>query len=171
MAGLTKKDIIESIIFAATERRFSRHKLVDDLPAVALEDFQNELIQFGEEQLRESLSALSRTELIGAMEEWADQLAVLQERSGSEATARERNLRQRELAQRPRLQPAILAAARHFRACGLNAGEAWDKIKDAQYRTDDDKTVVIEGSKDQRLNQEMRVVSRQGSTAKTPNQI
>jgi hypothetical protein len=154
----TKKDIIHGIIAAAAQGRFTRDKRVRDLPPIALEDFQIELSQCGEKRLRARLSHLSRAELIGAMQEWAEQQSELMDRIDREATARAFSERQSERGRRDRLQPAILAAARHYRGRGANAGEAWDAIKKSSFTTDDGETVEIEGSKDHRLKQTMRAV-------------
>ncbi len=156
----TKKDFIDAIIAAAAQGRFTRDKRVGDLPAIALEDFQIELFRCGEKELRARLSNLSRAELIDAMQDWADQQITLMERDKREAAAQARIQRQRERARKPRLQRAILAAARHYRGLDMTAKKAWDAIKKTSFKTDDGKTVAIRGPKEDRLKQRMRVISR-----------
>jgi hypothetical protein len=55
--------------------------------------------------------------------------------------------RQADLGRRHRLQPAILAAARHFRARGMTAKGAWRAMKKQPFRTSDGHVAV--SNKDQ----------------------
>jgi len=71
--------------------------------------------------------------------------------------AQELSKRQSERARKPRLQPAILAAARHYRAQGKGAKEAWRAIKQKPYVSSDGETVFID------TKEMMRVRSRHGA--------
>ena len=52
-----------------------------------------------------------------------------------ESAARELSKRQSERAQKPRLQPAILAAARHYRSKNKTNKQSWRAIKEKPYET------------------------------------
>jgi hypothetical protein len=88
-------------------------------------------------------------------------LGVLQTRS-AELEYAERK-RQAELAKRPRLQTAILEAARHYRDQRKTAGTAWDAIKKAEYSAQRGDIVRIDGPKNERLKQKIFVVSSGGT--------
>ena len=64
-----------------------------------------------------------------------------------ENEARELSKRQSELARRPRLQQAILAAAKHYQGQGKTHKEAWGAIEKTPYVTDKGETVVIRDGK------------------------
>jgi hypothetical protein len=53
--------------------------------------------------------------------------------------------RQVDRAKRPRLQPAILAAAQYYRSCNKIAKTAWDLIKKTPFRISTGETVKVEG--------------------------
>jgi hypothetical protein len=57
----------------------------------------------------------------------------------------EERKQQAERAKRPRLQPAILAAAQYYRGRNKIAKEAWDLIKKTPFSTSASETVKIEG--------------------------
>src|SRR5215831_1972797 len=91
--------------------------------------------RYGAKALRARLSRLSYAELLREAREARDffkarpgQLAQLAELVRREEAARVLRQRQAELGRRPRLQPGILAAARHYRDQGVSAGEAWDLL-------------------------------------------
>jgi hypothetical protein len=48
----------------------------------------------------------------------------------------------------------------------MNAGEAWEAIRETPFKADDRHTVEIEGSASQRLNQQMRVRQADGRQQK-----
>jgi hypothetical protein len=70
-------------------------------------------------------------------------MGVLQTRA-AELQYEERK-QQAERAKKPRLQPAILAAAQYYRGDKKMAKEAWDLIKKKPFRTSTGETVRIEG--------------------------
>jgi hypothetical protein len=130
-----KKDIINLIVAAAAQGRYSRDKHTDDLPPIALEKFQIEFFRNGESALRALLSRLSRAELIGIIQEWADQQIVLLEQSDRKAAAR---AEQAERGRKHGLQPAILAAARYHRGLNQTAKQAWLAIERKPFRVNDE---------------------------------
>ena len=67
--------------------------------------------------------------------------------------------RQAEIGRKHGLQPAILAAARHYRTLRKNAKEAWRTIKERPYKANDTETVVVEVVK---KNETMCVQLRRG---------
>ena len=78
------------------------------------------------------------------------------ERTDREATAQALRQRQAELGRRHRLQPAIRAAARHYRRLNLTAKRAWQEIEQSPYVASTGETVVVEGDK-------LRVEARDGT--------
>ena len=127
--------------------------------------------------LRARLSRLSFAELltegiatldhVKANQEQLSQMVELAERYDREEVSQALSQRQAEFARQPRLQPAILAAARHYRDLGMNAGQAWDAVAKTPFATGDGR-VVVEGSKRSRLTQRLRVISRDGTQRKRP---
>src|SRR5262249_9556894 len=82
------------------------------------------------------------------------------ERDEKDAELRALSEKQSALARRPRLQPAILAAARHYRGRGMDAKEAWEAIRKSPFTTDDGEVVEIDGPNHPRSEQTIRKVLR-----------
>jgi hypothetical protein len=93
------------------------------------------------------LARLSGAERDAEMDTLASHMAavigVLQTRA-AELQYEERK-QQAERAKKPRLQPAILAAAQYYRGQKKMAKEAWDLIKNKPFRTNTGETVKING--------------------------
>jgi hypothetical protein len=174
----TKTDIVDAIIGEATNGRFTGDKRDGAPPPITLQNFLSEMYRYGAKALRARLLRLTYAELLAELETSAVHVATLQEyvknalaqleRDDRYANMRARSERQSELAKRPRLQPDIVIAARHYRDRGMNAGEAWDALNRTPFTTGDGNTVKIEGSKLSRLEQQMRVILRDGRQQKRP---
>jgi hypothetical protein len=164
---LTREEIIDLIVAAATPAvcRFMGDDRDGDAPPIALDNFSIEAQRYGAQALRARLSGLSRAELDAELASAAAYRATIPTRDEIERLVRENNAaelskRQAERAQRPRLQPAILAAARHYRAQKkMNHKEAWRAIGANPYTAGDYGTVVID-------DQKMCVRSRGGTQAR-----
>jgi hypothetical protein len=158
---LSKHEIIELIdliIFKATGGLFTGDERDGDAPPITLQNFHSEKTRLGAQALRARLSRLSPTEVRN------EALAGLAHHERhrkwiSQTLAEEHRERQAERGRKHGLQPAILAAARHYRGRKgrkIQAGEAWRAIKKEPYQTSDGDTVMMEGD-------EMRVQSRAGT--------
>ena len=157
----TKRDIIDAIVGEATKRQFTGDRRDGDAPPIDLENFHTEIFRYGAKALRARLSRLSYIELLQV---GADGVVFLEEerRFKHAAARRAHSQQQSERARRPRLQPAIYAAACHYRGLGKSAKDAWDAIAKSPYRTNGGEIVEIEGSKLSRSKQTIRVVSPDG---------
>jgi hypothetical protein len=169
----TKKEIIDWII-AKAAFIFMGDKRDGETPPITVQNFFLESGRHGAKALRARLSRLSFDELLGEacavrdyLQARPSELARLAEEAKRQETAREHRQRQAEFARKPRLQPAILAAACHYRGRGKNAGQAWDALAKAPFTTSDGSTVEIVGGKN-RLAQQMRVKSPNGRKEKRP---
>jgi hypothetical protein len=172
----SKTDIVDAIIGEATKFQFTGDKRDGAPPQITLQNFLSEMYRYGAKALRARLSRLTYAELLDELETSAVHVATLQEyvknalaqleRDDRYADMRARSERQSEIAKRPRLQLAILAAARYYRDQGMNAGEAWDALYKNPFKTVDGSIVKIEGSKLSRLKQRMRVISPDGRIQK-----
>jgi len=166
----TKRAIIDAIVADATCRRFTGDKRDGDAPPITFENFLDEAFRHGAKALRARLSRLSRGELIAELSKGAacieKQEEDLRETMALAERLRHEELRQRQadIARRPRLQGAILAAARHYRGRNKNAKEAWRAIKQNPYQTGRE-TVVIEGDKETEM---MYVRSLDGKQMRSP---
>jgi hypothetical protein len=172
---LTKKEIVDCIVAKPTFGMFKGDKRDGETPPITVQNFSLEQGRYGAKALRARLSRLSYAELLREAREARDffkarpgQLAQLAELVRREEAARLLRQRQAELGRRPRLQPGILAAARHYRDQGVSAGEAWDLLNKAPFATDDGNTLEIEGGRLPRLRQRMRVRLRDGRQQKRP---
>jgi hypothetical protein len=156
--GLTREEIIDLIVAEATPAvcRFMGDDRDGDAPPITLDNPQ---------ALRARLSRLSRAELDAELASAAAYRATIPTHDEIERLVRENNAaelskRQTERAQRPRLQSAILAAARHYRAQKtMNHKEAWRAIEANPYAAGDYRTVTIDGEK-------MCVRSRDGTQSR-----
>jgi hypothetical protein len=161
----SKHEIIDLIVSKATHGLFTGDRGDGEAPPITLQNFGTEMVRLGAKALRARLSRLPATEfrkeVIASLEhdkirrEWL-----------SHHFARERRERQAELGRRHGLQPAILAAAGHYRGCRVRdrkmyAGEAWTAIKKEPYQTSDGETVMIEDDK-------MQVQSRARMQRRSP---
>src|SRR5262249_40168063 len=125
---LTKKVIVDLIIAEATFRRFKGDKRDGETPPITIQNFIDEMARYAAKALRARLSRLSFAELltegiaaldyVEAKQEELSQIVDFAERNEREEATRELRERQAELGRRSRLQPAILAAARHYRDQG-----------------------------------------------------
>jgi hypothetical protein len=171
---LTKKEIVDLIIAEATFGQFKGDKRDGATPPITIQNFLGEGPRYAAKALRARLSRLSFAQLltegfaaldyVGAKQERLSQMVELAERNEREEAAQGHRQRQAELGRRSRLQPAILAAARHFRqiakkSAKKSAKEAWLAIKHKPYETDDGSVVIVaaKGRKE-----EMVVWSRRG---------
>ena len=168
----TKKEIVDLIIAEATYGRFKGDKRDGETPPITIQNFTAEMARYAAKALRARLSRLPRVELlteaiaaadyVKATREQISENNELVERYEQEAATQLLRRRQVELAKRPRLQPAIVTAARHYRVQGMSAREAWDAINKTPFSTNDGETVEIDGSKLSRLEQRMRAILRDG---------
>jgi hypothetical protein len=176
----TKQEIIDVIVAEAT-RLFTGDDRDGEAPPITLQNFYDESFRYGAKALRERLQRLSDAEFwseveaaaahLAALEKYKNEIHAFYERQEREDAAQKLRQQQQERGRRHGLQPAIFKAARHYRGEGMNAGEAWDAIKEHPFRTDDGETVEIQGRKGSRLEQKMRVVSRDGRQPKSAIQF
>jgi hypothetical protein len=162
---LSKHQIIDLIISKAALGLFTGDKRDGKTPPITFQNFSDEKYRLAAKALRARLSDLSRAELL------AEARAALKYHNmrlewNAQYFARERRERQAELGRRPRLQPAILAAARYYRSCQaqgrkMYAGEAWRAIQKAPYRTSDGEIVIVDDN-------ELRVQSRDRTQRRSP---
>jgi hypothetical protein len=151
---LTKQAIIDVIVAEATAKQFTGDKRDGDAPPITLQNFQPETLRYGAKALRVRLSRLSYAELRDELEVSAGHLAGLQQyvkevsayfdQQDRETAAKTLRQRHSELGRRHGLQPAILAAARHYRGVNKKAKDAWHLIEKTPFRTSDGETVIIE---------------------------
>jgi hypothetical protein len=146
-----------------------------ELPPITLENFPIEAFRYGAMALRARLSRLPRAELdveLNAAVAFLAKFLTLEEieRMVRENDERELSKRQAERAKGSRLQPAILAAAHHYRAQAKSAGEAWDAIELEPFSAGNGELVVIErktkGKTRDRLKEVMCVRLRDGRQPK-----
>ena len=167
--------IIDRTIAKATWGRFTGDDERDGkTPPITAENFSIEFYRYLAKGLRARWTRLSSAKLraearvVRAHFKKPGELAQLAERVAREKVARELRERQAKLGRRSRLQPAILEAARHYRDQGITAAEAWDALYKTPFKTDDGSTVEIKGDKRVRVEQRMRVISRDGRQLKRP---
>jgi hypothetical protein len=165
---LGKQRIVDWIVEKATWRHFKGDERDGEARAITIENFGVESARYGAKALRTRLSRLSLTELLTEARTVRDylkagpsELAQIAERVKRDEAARALRQRQAELGRRSRLQPAILAAARHYRERGMTAKKAWDALNKTPFTTDEGNAVKIEGG------EQMRVMLRDG-TQKRP---
>jgi len=165
--------IIDRTIAKATWGRFTGDDVRDGkAPPITAENFSIEFYRYFAKGLRARWTGLSSAKLraearvVRAHFKKPSELAQLAERVAREKTARELRERQAKLGRRSRLQPAILETARHYRDQGMTAPEAWDALYKTPLKTDDGSTVEIKGDKRFRVEQRMRVISRDGRQLK-----
>jgi hypothetical protein len=130
-----KKEIVDWIIAEATLGRFKGDK-DGEAPPMTIQNFTNEtIVRCAAKALRAHYSRLSRAELLTEASEAAAYVKAQREQIAQnnepvellnrEAAERAHRQEQSTRAKRPRLQPAILAVARHYRGRGMAASEAW----------------------------------------------
>jgi hypothetical protein len=152
----TKVEIIDAIVAEATKGLFTGDKRDGEAAPITRQNFHSEKFRYGARALRARLSRLSPAELLReyfegtkfdtALQEYKQREIALMEHKDREDAAQANSQRQSQHARRPRLQRAILAAARHYRALGMYAKQAWSAIKQKPYEIDGE-TVLIVGSK------------------------
>ena len=122
----TKKEIVDWMVAEATLGRFRGDKRDGEAPPITIQNFTNEMVvHYAAKALRARLSRLSYAELlteavaaadyVKAQREQISQSGELAERYDREEAARVFRQQQAERGRRSRLQPAILAAAHHYR--------------------------------------------------------
>lgn len=146
----TKTDIIDAIIAEATKGQFTGDERDGAPPPISLRNFLSETFRYGAKALRARLSRLTLADLLNELEASVGHVETLQEyvkfclaqyeRDERDADMRASSERQSEIAKRPRLQAAILAAARRCRDRGMSAREAWDALYKNPFETDDGDT-------------------------------
>jgi hypothetical protein len=148
----TKKEIVDLIIAEATYGRFKGDKRDGETPPITIQNFTAEMARYAAKALRARLSRLSFLELatealaaLDSVEARQEQLSQIVE-DAERIEREEGRRRQAERGRKRGLQPDILAAARHYRDKLMNAGEAWDAIKENPFKTNDG-VVEITGSK------------------------
>jgi hypothetical protein len=161
MSRVTRKEIIDAIIREAASGGapsapglFTGDARDGKALPITLENFTTEMIRHGAIALRARLSRLSRAELDAELNAAAEyvttwqkqrkEFTALAEQNERDNIARELSKRQAELARKPRLQPAILEAARYYRGLNRSAKAAWDAIKAKPYATRDGEIAMIE---------------------------
>jgi len=172
----TKQEAIDAIVAEATTSQFTGDNRDGAAPPITLQNFYTESFRYGARALRARLCGLSDAEFwseyeaaaayLIAREKYKTEYLADHERYERETAAQEFRQQQQERGRRRGLQPAILEAARHYRGGGMSAGEAWDAIKEHPFKTHDGETVEIQGRKGSRLEQTIRVVSRDGRQPK-----
>jgi hypothetical protein len=166
---LSRKEIVDIVIREATYGLFVGDRRDGDAPPITLQNFTNEMIRYGARALRARLSRLPDVSLLSeataALEHDAARQKQLQvnaeegERLQSEDEMRVIRGRLAEYGRRHGVQPAILAAAHHYRGrSSMSAKVAWRAIKQNPFKTDGE-TVIIEGDGD---NEIMRVKAQRG---------
>ena len=184
MSHLTRRAIIDAIVADVTADRLRIGDNRDsNAPPIAFQNFYLVARRHGAKALRAHLSRLSYADLraefesitayhAGVKADLKDEIARLRREEQVAKAQSAQHLKivktlayhrklayseqQRERARRPRLQRAILAAARHYRSCGMNAKEAWDAIKKSPFSTNDGDTVEVADSSRPRTEQVMR---------------
>jgi hypothetical protein len=139
---LTRRDIIDLIIRVANERFTGDKRDGNPLP-ITVENFHDASYRLGARALRAQLSRLSFAELLDEGVAALDYDKARRERlqqtvAHAERIEREQLVkRQSELGRRPRLQPAILAAARYYRSRQIRGRKmyAGDRLARDQART------------------------------------
>jgi hypothetical protein len=125
----------------------------DETASITIDNFNSQSHRLGAKEMRAVLSQMSDVELVKQARAVRDknkpsELARIAEQIAKEKAARELRDRQSKRGSRPRLQPGILAAARHYRQIAKkNAKEAWLAIRETPFKTDDGSTVEIKGDK------------------------
>jgi hypothetical protein len=165
-----KRNIVDAIIAGATEGLFTGDERDGLPPLIAPQNVHTEMLRYIAQAWRTQLMRLTlpalhaelnaSNEFAAALKEHLKNALAQLERNERDAHIRARNERQSELAKRSRLQPDIVAAARRYREQELTAGKAWDEIYKTPFRTADGSIVKIDGPKGHRLEQQMRVISR-----------
>jgi hypothetical protein len=150
---VTRRDIIDLVISRATHDSFTGDERDGEAPPITFQNFTTESFRLGARELRARLSRLPATDLADELEATLD---LREERRAwiSQKLARERRERQAERGRKHGLQPAILAAARHFckvRGRKMYAVEAWNAIKKEPYQISDGETVMIEGDAEKQM--------------------
>jgi hypothetical protein len=140
---VTPRDIIDLVISRATHGSFTGDERDGEAPPITFQNFTTESFQLGARALRARLSRLPATDLADEAEATLD-LHEVRRAWISQKLARERRERQATGGRKHGLQPAILAAARHYRAQNKSAKEAWRAILEKPYATGEDETVFIE---------------------------
>jgi hypothetical protein len=171
--------IIDRTIVKATFGRFTGDDEHDGkTPPITAENFSIEFYRYFAKGLRARWIRLSSAKLraearvVRAHFKKPSELTQLAERFKREEDARAHRQRQAEFAKMPRVDAAIVdaivAAARHYRKKGMTAAQAWDALYKTPFETEDGYTVKIEGPKLRRLDQRLRVISRDGRQQKRP---
>jgi hypothetical protein len=163
------KKIADWIVAKATWAHFKGDKRDGEPPPITIQNFVLESPRYGARALRARLSRLSSAELLAEahavrayLKARPSELAQIAETVEREKAARELRQRQSELGRRSRLQPLILAAARHHRDQRMTAKKAWDSLNKTPFATDDGNIVKVEGDG------LMRVILRDGRQQKRP---
>jgi hypothetical protein len=149
----TKADLVDAIVAAATNGLFTGDKRDGGPPPITYENFHLKAFRYGARKLRKRLERLPDAEFWGELEATVGYVDALKEnREYATALLRDADLRalserQSEVAQQPRGQLAIFAAARHYRAQRVTAKQAWEAINKAPFVTGDGAAVKVEGPK------------------------
>jgi hypothetical protein len=171
------KKLIDWIIAKVTFGRFTGDNRDGEPPPMTARNFSLEQGRYGAKAYRVQLSRLSSEEILAEARAARDlfkpsELALIAERFKREEAAQALSQRQAGFAKMPRLKAAIVAAivaaARHYRNQGMTAAQAWDALYKTPFETKDGYTVKIEGPKLRRLDQRLRVISRDGRQQKRP---
>jgi hypothetical protein len=167
---LTKTALIDAIVNEVST--YTGDERDGAAPPITVRNFHEEMFRYGAKELRKRLSRMSLKEVLRERDDkaWFDkemyergeQLTAIQERDDREAWAKAFRQQQAERGRRHGPQPEILEAARHYRARGHTAGEAWDLIKKEPFKSPSGATIRIDGPAHKRLSQTMRVISPDG---------
>jgi hypothetical protein len=163
---LGKQRLVDWIVAKATWGHYKGDKRDGKAPPITIENFAFESQRYGAKALRARLYPLSVDELLtearAGRAYGPSELAQIAELFRQEEAARVFRQRQAELGRKSRLQPAILAAARHYRGQGMTAKKAWDALCKTPLATADEDTVTVEGG------ELMRVILPDGRQQKRP---
>jgi hypothetical protein len=152
-----RRKTIDALVSIATDRLFYGDARDGPTPALSLEIFLHEMVRYGAIAFRARLRRLSdeqlATEIDASLEYLRDSderrreyQAVAEQKERLDARAALRN-RQAELGHRHGLQKPILEAARHYRAAGRTAKDAWRLIQKQPLQVKGGSWVEIESGK------------------------
>jgi hypothetical protein len=171
---LLRKEIVDIVVREATFGLFIGDRRDGAAPPITLENFANEMMRYGSQALRARLSRLPDaallSEALAALQQVEARQKQLQANVGEgERLRREDEMRAiqarfAEYGRRRGLQPAILAAARHYRGrSSMSAKSAWRTIKQNPFKMCNGEIVIIEGNG---VDEIMRVTSQRSKQRK-----
>jgi hypothetical protein len=148
-----RQEAIDWLVSQATTRRFLGDSRDGPKPRITIDNFIQEQTRYGAQVYRARLLMLSDEELAieaqvaleadAQLKKLKSELPAIFERMVREDAERALRERQSNLGRRHGPQKSILAAARHYRALGKTASEAWRKIKQHPFEAENHQIVEI----------------------------